>query len=39
MHQFYNISQPNTSEQKNNKVPLTRRSLKYDNHTRPTKVS
>ena len=35
MHQFYNISQLNTSEQQDNKVPLTRRSLKYGNHTGP----
>ena len=35
MHQFYNISQLNTSEHQSNKVPLTRRSLKYDNHTAP----
>ena len=35
MHQVYNISQLNTSEQQNNKVPLTRCSLKYDNHKGP----
>ena len=35
MHQFYNISHLNTSEQQNNKIPLTRGSLKYDNHIGP----
>ena len=35
MHKFYNISHINTSEQQNNKAPLTRRSLKYDNHAGP----